>query len=294
METITFTMTQRDPETLARQIAREKFRARSGDEFSCTLCGKPLTCRTHTMGDGTIVRMGYQDCECDGFKAAYQQILADETQKYNARINEMRRRRIDSLICQSGLGERFRQRTFDTFIAETEWQQKALETAKEFCQNMIDGKSNVPGLLLSGTVGTGKTHLAAAITIRMSEDGCSVIFGTAASLLAKIRNGWNDENEANAIEEMCRVPLLVIDDLGKQYSRKNSDGWSWAQEQFFAIINARYENYMPTVITTNYDMEKLTEAMGEAIVSRLVESCRGVRCDGEDYRMRKWKIDGGD
>ncbi len=273
---------------MARRIALGKFQRNSGDELICTICGNALVRRTRTMHDGTIVKMGYQDCGCAGFKAAFQEILTEETRKHNDRIAEMRRRRIENLIRQSGLGERFRNRTFEAFVAETEWQKSALQAAQEFCLQMIDGKFNVPGLLLSGSVGTGKTHLAAAITITMAEDGCPVIFGTAASLLSKIRRGWTDESEAQVIDEMCDCPLLVIDDLGKEYSKK-TDGWSWAQEQFFQIINTRYENYRPMILTTNFSMEQLTRAMGDAIVSRLVECCRGVRCDGEDWRMKKWQ-----
>ena len=258
--------------------------------MQCTLCGNALVRRTHTFGDGTVVRTGWIDCCCDGFRAAYQTILAEETEKHNARIAEMNRRRIDNLIRQSGLGERFRQRKFDNFIAETEWQKTALAAAKEFCQNMIAGKNDGQGLLLSGSVGTGKTHLAAAIAIEMISNNCPVMYGTAASLLAKIRNGWNDENEANAVKEMCDCPLLVIDDIGKEYS-KRTGGFSWAQEQFFTVINSRYENYMPVVITTNLDPTELSKTLGEATVSRLIESCRGVRCDGDDYRMRRWETD---
>jgi len=287
---IPFTTNLESPETAAHRIAREKYQKASGEaEPTCALCGNALVPRIRTFGDGKPVRLGYFDCKCDAYTTAYHEILAEETQKYNARIAEMRRRRIDSLICQSGLGERFRKRTFDNFVAETTWQKSALAAAREFCHTMIDGTDKGLGLILSGSVGTGKTHLAAAIAIRMAEDGCPVIFGTAATLLAKIRAGWRDEEEAGAIDEMCKVPLLIIDDLGKEYSRKNSEGWSWANEQFFQIINSRYENYKPLVISTNYSMKQLADAMGDAIVSRLVECCQGVRCDGDDYRMKRWQ-----
>ncbi len=238
------------------------------------------------FADGEV-QLGYKDCACDGFRAAYQEILAEKTDKYNAKIAEINRHRLEDMIRRSGLGRRFSERTFETFRAETEWQKTAVAVAKEFCQSVIDRTDNGQGLLLSGSVGTGKTHLAAAASIRLMESGVQVLYGTAAGILADIKKGWADDSDDDTMDRLCRARVLLVDDLGKEHSRK-TDGWSWAQEQFFRVINARYENYMPLVITTNFDMKKLTESMGDAIVSRIVECCRGIRCDGADYRMKRW------
>lgn len=279
--------TPENPETAANRVAKERFRAGSGPNTSCSICGSQLKPNMKRFADDEI-QLGYKDCECDGFKLAYKEIFEQETARYNAEITKINRERLDDMISYSGLGRRFAERTFETFRAETEWQKTAVTVAQEFCQSVIDRTDNGQGLLLSGSVGTGKTHLAAAASIRLMESDVQVLYGTAAGILADIKKSWADDSDDDVIKRLCRARVLVIDDLGKEYSKK-TDGWSWAQEQFFRVINARYENYMPLVITTNFDIRKLTEAMGDAIVSRIIECCRGVRCDGADYRMKKWE-----
>ena len=230
---------------------------------------------------------GYNDCECEQYQSEYQKLLVEEQENRQSIIDEINRQRVKTMIRQSGLGARFAERTFETYRAETEWQKTALRIAQEFCQNMVDRTDKGQGIILSGSVGTGKTHLAAAITIKVIHANFDVIYGTATALLSEIKRGWKEDDAADFVDRLCEIPLLVIDDLGKEYSKKN-DGWSWAQEQFFQVINARYENYLPMIITTNLDMKQLSATMGDAIVSRIIECCRGVRCDGADYRMKKW------
>ena len=230
--------------------------------------------------------MGYEDCECDGYKKAYAEELSIAKVEFDKKTEKIRQQILEDAIWESGLGARFATRTLDTFIAETEWQKKALEAARQVAKAIVEGKHGGNGLLLSGSVGTGKTHLAAGIAIVVMSERIPVVFGTSSQLLGKIREGWKSDSDTDYVQRLCNAPLLVIDDIGKEYSRKQ-DGWSWAQEQFFMVINSRYEGRLPTVITTNLDIDGLMQSLGEATVSRLIESCRGVRCDGEDYRMRR-------
>lgn len=269
----------------AQRIAKERYQKDSGHDAVCTICGAELAPRILRFGDQER-RFGYNLCECDGFKAAHREILSEEEKKVQEYIDELKRKKLADMVYRSGLGARFSERTFENYRAETEWQKVALAITQEFVANMIERKERGHGLILSGSVGTGKTHLAAAASIALMGAGFETVYGTASAILGSIKKGWNTDSDI--IDHFCEVPLLVIDDLGKEYSKK-TDGWSWAQEQFFQVINARYENYLPMIITTNFNMTQLSDTMGDAIVSRLVECCRGVRCDGEDYRMRRWK-----
>lgn len=274
------------PEVAATSIARQRYRKVSGHDTICTFCQGILAPRILKLGDEER-RFGFNDCECKEYEAAYEQLLKEATEEFERWKIVEKKRILDDYILRSGLGPRFSERTFDNFTVDTEWQKAALSITQNFCQNMIEKKNRGQGLLLSGSVGTGKTHLAAAAAIRLMGHGIETIYGTATQMLSEIKNGWSTD-DSRILRKLSRVPLLVIDDLGKEYSKK-IDGWSWAQEQFFQIINERYENYSPMIITTNHDIPQLSKVMGDAIVSRLIECCKGVRCVGDDYRMKRWE-----
>ena len=261
-----------------------ELRRGSGCEVACALCGQKLTERKLGIG-GKAFTFGHNPCDCPAYMEAHKILLEEEVAKERTRAAILHQDKINRLFGESNLGARFRDRTFENYKAETPWQRAALQVAEEFVCEMVAAKAK-QGILFSGDVGTGKTHLAAAIANALISGGTPVLFGTSSGLLAQIRQGWKSETDAQIVQTLCRIPLLVIDDLGKEYAKK-TDGWSWAQEQFFNVVNSRYENYLPTVITTNLSPAELAETLGKAIVSRLIESCRGVLCNGADYRMRR-------
>lgn len=140
-----------------------------------------------------------------------------------------------------------------------------------------------------GTYGTGKTHLACSIAIELIKRKIPTIYGTAITLLSKVRQTYDSNtniNEWELLDLYSNVDLLVIDDLGKE---KPSE---WVLEKLYHIINQRYENLKPVIITTNYDSITLTNRLStkdnsstvEAIVSRLNEMCTGIYMNFEDYR----------
>jgi DNA replication protein DnaC len=75
--------------------------------------------------------------------------------------------------------------------------------------------------------------------------------------------------------------LLLIDDLGVA---KNSE---WVEEAVYRIIGGRYEQMRPTIYTTNLDVPKLRDALGDRIASRLAETCTRVLLDGDDRRRQR-------
>lgn len=183
--------------------------------------------------------------------------------------------RKEKLLAETNLGVRFRERTFENFDRKKNPQayDKAFGYAKDF-----DAHSG-NGLILMGTVGTGKTHLAAAITHYLAERGIGVKFGNIVDLFEDLRNSYNTDDDI--LLDLKRVPLLVIDDLGKE--RKTE----WTQEQIYAIVNYRYEHNLPLVITTNCTVKELNTRLGDATMSRIREMCEPVKVVGEDVRKEK-------
>lgn len=108
-------------------------------------------------------------------------------------------------------------------------------------------------LLLQGKYGTGKTHLAAAIANFVLEVGIQPLFITVPDLLDTLRFAYQDQNATfeERFEEIRKSPLLIMDDFGTQ------NATPWAQEKLFQIINYRYVNRLPTVITTNLSLNEI-------------------------------------
>lgn len=238
-------------------------------------------------------------CDCEGM----QQHLRDlEEQKRKAeeertRLDDQRRmeERIRKIIGESGMNKRFLERTFETFQT-TGQNQEAYRTCAVYARKLMNNEpfKGVNSLALIGPVGTGKTHLAAAIANRLLNHGTAVICMTMIDMLARIRDTYRRQSgasEANVVGIYEDVPLLIIDDLGKDAPT------DWGIQTIFEIINARYERMLPIVVTTNYNFDRLTDRMvprgsndsitAEALVDRLREMCGPVLLTGESWRRRR-------
>jgi len=114
-----------------------------------------------------------------------------------------------------------------------------------------------PNLLLVGPVQSGKSYLVARIRRGFTDREATV---TA--------NRWLDNAET--------APVLVLDDLGKVHPGRDV---SWVEETFYGIIEARYRDELPTVITTEWKAAVLAERVGESVVSRLKHGAWAVGLD---------------
>jgi DNA replication protein DnaC len=119
--------------------------------------------------------------------------------------------------------------------------ENAFNQAKQFAENREGW------LLLMGRYGCGKTHLAAAIANYAIEADVSTLFLTVPDLLDWLRYAYSgvDMSFEERFEEIREIPLLILDDFGTQ------NATAWAQEKIFQIINHRYVNQLPTVVTSN-------------------------------------------
>ncbi len=159
----------------------------------------------------------------------------------------------------------------------TPTQAKSLQTALSTAQAYADQPDG--WLLLEGTYGCGKTHLAAAVGNARLQSEVSVLFITTPDLLDHLRSTYGADSEAGYDEMFDRLrnaPLLILDDLGVE----NPSGW--AQEKLFQLLNHRYSNLLPTVITTNADIDMLDPR----IRSRLLDDTiiHRVHISAPDYR----------
>jgi len=203
--------------------------------------------------------------------------------------------RLDICVCRQGqVAQTVRERlfslshldelrglTFETFQPRGrkglgEQQANSLEWAYNQARQYA-GKLN-GWLLILGGYGSGKTHLAAAIANYAVGMGVPTLFLTVPDLLDALRFSYDSEDTSfeERFDEIRSAPLLVLDDFGTQ----NATGW--AQEKLFQIVNYRYINRLPLVVTTNLALDEI-EAR---IRSRLAdpELVSAVRIAAPDYR----------
>jgi len=173
------------------------------------------------------------------------------------------------------LGARFSNRTFETF--KDDENKEAKEKCLKYRNTYKDKDKN--GLLIVGSYGTGKTHLAAAIANDLIDEGIPIMFDTFGGYLQKLKNEF-DSKKKYCLENMKKIPVLFIDDIGKE---KQTD---WTESVLFDVINSRYEDMLPVVITSNYIGKELEELLGSATYSRLFEMCTCVMMKGKDYRKK--------
>jgi DNA replication protein DnaC len=165
--------------------------------------------------------------------------------------NEVAQHTFERLFQLSNL-QAFQNMTFKNFKAEGRMglgdrQVSSLQLALNHSNHFALNPSG--WLLLMGTYGCGKTHLAAAIANEVLTHGTAVLFLTIPDLLDWLRYSYGSQetNFEERFEEIRNMPLLVLDDLGTQNTTP------WAEEKLYQILNYRYINRIPTVITTNQE-----------------------------------------
>lgn len=264
----------------------------------CQFCGNTLHRKGIVFGGSVFLWQPFPErCDCEE-AAAYWKKYDEEEKQRKLNEEEAKRRqamqeKIGRLLGKSGIKKRFQQRTFDRFIADTPGRKKAYDIAKAYADMFQMHKANGDGLYIEGTNGTGKTHLAAAIALKLIyEDNVPVICKTSSDLLMDIKKSFDNSStisEAQILDIYKKVDLLVIDDLGKEQC---SD---WSMSVLYSILNDRYEDMKPTIITTNYNSDDLIKALTPkgydntkiiAVLSRLRETSRVVTMAWEDYRSK--------
>jgi DNA replication protein DnaC len=256
-----------------------------------------------------------EHCDCEKAQAHWAKVEADriaaEEAKKRQEATERIQRRITKLIKDSGIRGRFLNRTFDRFEIDDK-NQRAYSIAKRYAdifpsmlpKKLDDGSGCIQppekernGLFITGSYGTGKTHLATAISNQLIAGGTPVICMTMIDLLARIKQTFDKSDNATEADVMKiyeEVPLLIIDDIGSEQPSE------WGSTKIFAIVNARYEAYMPTIVTTNYAGDDLIKRMtptgpngrpmdsrnAEKTLDRLKEMCVGIEMNWDSWRSK--------
>ena len=158
---------------------------------------------------------------------------------------------------------------------------KALAECKKYAEEFSLSSQS---LLLCGKPGLGKTHLSIAIAMKVIDKEFDVLYSPFHSLLSALeasRFGKGSDDFQNSIEPITKCELLVLDDLGSEFST------SFSVAALYDIINTRQLYSLPTIINTNLTIDELTARYGERISSRLIGGYRVIPFAGQDIRLKK-------
>jgi DNA replication protein DnaC len=147
-----------------------------------------------------------------------------------------------------------------------------------------------PWLVFYGTVGTGKTRLAAAIGNYRIDRGEPAVFMVVPELLDHLRAAYSPNSEIGydeLFESLKNTPLLILDELGMDTATP------WAREKLYQLINHRYNTRLPTVITMNMGAESIDDRLWSRINDRRLSTfCEVVAKDYRTDRKQPKKAEG--
>lgn len=198
---------------------------------------------------------------------------AAEVDKINQQV------RAEKIFGRSGIQNLHRGCTFANYEVITPGQKHALTMAKSYAQNFGSGFAS---FVFSGSPGTGKNHLAAAIGNSLLKDGITVLVVTVPDLSTRVRACYDEgKSEAALLDDLTHVDLLVLDELGMQRDSKSE------KVLLNQIIDRRLAAMKPVGVLTNLNHELLTETLGARILDRLqMDGGMWVNFDWDSYRPK--------
>lgn len=240
-----------------------------GEEpIHCDICGKErLWRKLSVFGKETHVCM---QCKCEKEEKEKDD---QRLQEYNAKVA------FESRVEQATIPLRLKNASFDNYKILPQ-NQKAFIEFKKYADEFT--KETEIGLCVYGNAGNGKSHLSAALANDLLNKGYSIKFQNVPDLFSRIKatfDNSSNETEFQIIKELTNVDLLILDDAGAEKPTE------WVQEKLYQIINNRYNNLKPIVISTNTEkMVQLNEILGFRAYDRLTEMCKPIKNDGTSYR----------
>lgn len=239
-------------------------------------------CRIHDEYTATLMPNGkWSGCpECiEG------EIASQREAESRDRMGQVQADRLEKLREGSLIPRRFQARTLEGFQTEGRRDKTfALTACQRYVERFEDRLAQGGGMVLTGSVGAGKSHLAYAIGNALLDRGYRVMGIDVYELIDLIKErAFSREKGASEREAIkafvAGLDLLILDEIGAQL------GTEWERLMLFKIINERYKAQLPTILISNVDAAGLGDYLGERIVDRMTEGGgMTLTLDWESYR----------
>jgi len=191
------------------------------------------------------------------------------------------------MIGGASFGKRFQHSSFENFNAD-----KNTQLAIDACRNVIEGIKE--GVILTGPVGVGKTHLLIATAkafnktangemkdgvFQETQESRNVQYWPILDLIERMKEEI-DKGEALVLQRCLNCDLFILDDVGAERST------GWIMEKLTYVFDWRYRNQLSIAIGTNLSIKELLDKYSDRIISRWAETCKVVPMKGDDYRLK--------
>lgn len=242
----------------------------------CGKCHTPKQYRFTAKWDGKE-KKPYTPCACARERKEAEE-QARQAQNLRIEVNRLRK-----------LGFHDDEMADWTFAHDDGTDPKTTSIARRYVDNFTEMKKRGKGLLLYGTVGTGKTYAAACIANELISQGRPCLVTNFARITNTLQGMF--DGKQRYLDDFNRLDLLVIDDLAAERDT------SYMNEMIFNVIDSRYRSGKPLIVTSNLtkaDLMSPGSTDRQRIYSRLLEMCVPVEVKGTDRRQRKLHDDSAD
>lgn len=244
---------------------------------------RPANCETHGEYTERGIAMLRNRVTWTGCAKCNEIAAKKRDQEEEIAKQQVEQERMERKFKQAGIPLRFREKTLNNFVADTDKKVKALKIATDFVNNFDANFASGMTIIFSGKAGTGKSHLAIAIAHEVMP-AYTALYINALDAVRMVRDTWrkdSEKSELQVLDMLGSLGLLIIDEVGVQYGTESE------QMIMFDIINRRYRDCKPMILLTNLDANGFAEYLTERSADRLKENGKWVTFDWESYRGKK-------
>ena len=239
----------------------------------CNKCGEPQKKEIVILGVKRVVPV---NCKCKREKIQ----LQEQEEKAREKQDKLRQ-----LFKNSLMDKKFENETFEKWDFN-KGKKSMYNVGVRYCDKFQEAKKEGLGFLFYGTPGNGKTYLSNSIANRLLSQMHSVICVSINALLERIRetySKWGQEGEWEILKALSLADLLIIDDLGTEQDTE------WSRSRIYNIIDNRYRNGLPLIVSTNKSIDQLKNMYHERTIDRLLEMATPILNDSKSIRAEQAK-----